>query len=121
MLSNIYFRGNMLNLMELFNKKPDRVDGMVNKKLSNENRCNIFNFILENPGKHFSEIMRALYMTKRGLGYHLERLVEEGLIDAKPHGIFKFYYPPGYEETTKKLTPMQQEIVDIIKEQPVRT
>ena len=59
--------------------------------------------------------MRELYLTKRGLGYHLERLVEEGVIDVKPHGIFKFYYPAGYEETTRKLTPMQQEIVDIIR------
>ena len=86
----------------------------MDKKLLNKNRCNIFNYIIENPGKHFSEIMRALKMTKRGLGYHLEKLVEEGLIIAKPHGIFKFYYPAG-ADIPRHLTPMQQEIVDLIK------
>ena len=86
------------------------------KRMFNENRCRIINFILENPGEHFSSIMRELDLTKRGLGYHLEILVEEGLIDAKPLGIFKFYYPAGYEETKRKLTPMQQEIVDLMRE-----
>ena len=90
-------------------------DVKKDKRLFNENRCNIVNFILENPGEHFSSIMRELYLTKRGLGYHLERLVEEGIIDVKPLGIFRFYYPDGYEDTGRKLTPMQQ-VVDVIRE-----
>ena len=89
----------------------------MDKKLLNKNRCNIFNYIIENPGKHFSDIMRALGMTKRGLGYHMERLVEEGLIMVVPHGIFKFYYPPG-ADIPQHLTPMQQEILDLIQRDP---
>lgn len=91
------------------------------RRLFNQNRCDIFNFIIKNPGKHFSNIMRDLDLTKRALGYHLERLVEEGLVDVQPHGIFKFYYPAGYEDTSKKLTPMQQQIFEIIRETPCST
>ncbi len=53
---------------------------MIDEKYYNENRCAIFNYIMENPGVHFSGIMRALNLTKRGLGYHLEKLVEEGIV-----------------------------------------
>ena len=84
------------------------------KTLFNENRNKIFNFVIEHPGTHFSSIMRSLKMTKRGLGYHLERMVEEGIIMSVPHGIFKYYYPTG-ADIPQHLTPMQQEIVDLIK------
>ena len=91
------------------------------KKLYNKNRCDVFNHIIQNPGKHFSGIMRDLNLTKRGLGYHLERLVEEGLVMAKSKGIFKFYYPAGYKDAQKRLTPMQQKVFDILKEEPCST
>ncbi len=91
------------------------------RRLFNKNRCDIFNFIIQNPGKHFSDIMRGLGLTKRALGYHLERLVEEGIVDVKPHGIFKFYYPAGFEDDSRKLTPMQEQIFNIIRETPCST
>lgn len=94
---------------------------MENKGIYNKNRCNIFNFIIENPGKHFSDIKRKLNLTKRGLGYHLEKMVKEGLITEKPQGIFKFYYPANMEQPASKLTPMQQRIFDIINEEPCTT
>ncbi len=94
---------------------------LTEKRFRNENRCNIFNYIVEHPGKHFSDIMRQLNLTKRGLGYHLERLVGEGLIVSKSRGIFKFYYLPGAEEIRQPLTPMQQEIMEIIKTEPATT
>lgn len=56
-------------------------------------------------------------MTKRGLGYHLERMVEEEIIVAVPHGIYKYYYLPG-ADIPQHLTPMQQEIVDLIRKDP---
>ncbi len=91
---------------------------IMEKKLFNVNRCRIINFVMENPGRHFSSIMRELEFTKRGLGYHLENLVEEGLIIAIPHGIFKFYYSAGYDEIKKSLTPKQQKIMDIVRKDP---
>ena len=87
------------------------------KTLFNENRNRIFNFVIEHPGTHFSAIMRSLKMTKRGLGYHLEKMVEEGIIVSVPHGIFKYYYPTG-ADIPRHLTPMQQEILDMIREEP---
>ena len=83
----------------------------------NKNRCAIFNYIMENPGEHFSGIMRALGLTKRGLGYHLEKLVEEGIVVTEPRGIFKYYYPYG-AEIQKPLSPTQRKIADLIKEEP---
>ena len=83
----------------------------------NKNRCAIFNYLTENPGSHFSAIMRALGLTKRGLGYHMKKLVDEGLVVFKAHGIFKFYYLPG-AEIRRPLTPTQQEIVDLVREEP---
>ena len=82
----------------------------------NKNRCAIFNYIIENPGGHFSKIMRELNLTKRGLGYHLEIMTMEGIITSKSKGIFKFYYPAGFEVQSKKLTPVQQEIFDTLQE-----
>ena len=86
----------------------------------NKNRCAIFNYIMENPGEHFSGIMRALGLTKRGLGYHLEKLVEEGIIVTNSRGIFTFYYPYG-AEIQKPLRPTQRKIADLIKEEPCTT
>jgi len=87
------------------------------KGLYNENRNNIFNFIIEHPGTHFSGIMRSLKMTKRGLGYHLEKMVEEEILVSVPHGIFRFYYLAG-ADIPQHLTPMQQEILDLIRGEP---
>ena len=50
------------------------------KQMSNPTRRRIFNYIKENPGRYFSAIMRAMGLSKRGLGYHLEKMLEEGII-----------------------------------------
>ena len=89
----------------------------MDKRLLNKNRCAIFNYIIENPGKHFSEIMRQLKMTKRGLGYHLQRLIEDGIIVSKPLGR---YYPVG-ADILPHFTPMQKKVVDFIKGDPCTT
>ena len=86
----------------------------------NKNRCDLFNYIIENPGEHFSGIMRALNLNKRALAYHLEKLVEEGIVVSKAHGIFTFYYPYG-AEIQKPLRPTQRKIADLIKEEPCTT
>ena len=56
-------------------------------------------------------------MTKRGLGYHLEKMVKEGILASVPHGIFRYYYPAG-ADIPPHLTPKQQEILDVIREKP---
>jgi len=83
----------------------------------NENRCKIFNYIMEHPGEHYSKIMRALNLRKCSLGYHLKKMVEEGIIVTHSHGIFTFYYPYG-AEMEKPLTPMQRKVFNIIKNEP---
>ena len=89
----------------------------MDRRSLNRNRRAIIKFIMNNPGTHFTGIMKRLKMTKRGLGYHLEMLVKEKLIVSVPHGIFRFYYPPD-AEIPRHFTPKQQAILDIIKERP---
>ena len=89
-----------------------------NTGIYNENRCRIFNFIMQNPGHHFSDIMRELGLTKRGLGYHLEKMTDEGIVITQSKGIFKFYYPMGSKVEPKKLTPIQQKLVDTLRIKP---
>lgn len=89
----------------------------MDRKSLNKNRRAIIKFINKNPGTHFSGIMKRLKMTKRGLGYHLERLVKEKIVVSVPHGIYRFYYPPG-TEIPRHFTPKQQVILDIIGKQP---
>lgn len=87
----------------------------------NENRCRIFNYIMENPGRHFSEIMRELGLTKRGLGYHLEKMTKEGIIISQSTGFFKYYYPLGSRVESKNITPAQEKVIDILREKPAST
>ena len=88
------------------------------KRLFNETRCRIFNYIVENPGKHFAAIMRGLGLSLQGLGYHLVILVKEGLIDTTSLGKSKFYYPGGYKIEARVMTPKQQEMFEILQKDP---
>ena len=90
-----------------------------NTGIYNKNRCAIFNYIMQNPGHHFSEIMRELGLTKRGLGYHLEKMTDEGIVITQSKGIFKYYYPMGSDIEPKNLTPSQQDVFDTFQETPM--
>ena len=91
------------------------------KELFNEKRCRIFNYIMENPGRHFSEIKRKLGIPKRTLGYHLDKMINEGIVVSRPKGIFKFYYPIGYNVEPENITPTQRKVVDVLREKPMTT
>tara|TARA_Y100000034_G_scaffold135816_1_gene209283 strand:- start:527 stop:844 length:318 start_codon:yes stop_codon:yes gene_type:complete len=63
--------------------------------------------------------MRKLRLTKRGLGYHIENLIAEGMIISKNNGIFKHYFIAGTKDFPVLLTPMQQQIVNLLETEPL--
>ena len=91
---------------------------MVSDELYNENRCAIFNYIIENPGNHFGALVRTLDIPKQTLLCHLRQLVKEELIVSKSHKGHKFYYPAGTTDFLQPLTPVRQRIIDIIAKKP---
>jgi len=91
---------------------------MPSDELYNENRCAIFNFIIENPGNHFGALVKILDIPKETLLYHLRQLVKEELIVSKSHKGHKFYYLTGTTDFLQPLTPVRQRIIDIIRRKP---
>jgi predicted transcriptional regulator len=55
-------------------------------------RRRIYQFVSRNPGLHFREISRKLDVPKTTIGYHLDYLVKQGLIDIDSEKGFKRYY-----------------------------
>ena len=91
------------------------------KAMYNEKRCQIFNYVIENPGRHLRGIMKELDVPNRTLRYHLEKMIEEGILVSRSRGIFKFYYPVGSEIDTKQLTPTQQKVIELLRDNPMMT
>jgi len=91
------------------------------KEMSNPTRRRIFNYITEHPGKHFGEIKRKLGLTGRKLRYHLKKMLEEGIIISQSKSVFKYYYLKGAKVEPKPLTPMQEHVVEILREGPTTT
>ena len=91
------------------------------KTMSHPTRRRIFNYILENPGRHFGEIKRKLGLSRRKLSYHLKKMLEEGIIISQSKSVFKYYYPKGAKVEPKPLTPMQENVVEILREGPTTT
>ncbi len=56
-------------------------------------RREIYTFLREVPGAHFSEIQRRLDLATGTLQYHLQYLEKRDLIDAKRDGRYTRYYP----------------------------
>ena len=79
---------------------------MISRKniLEFEARRKIYNFILENPGLHLSEISRKTETPKTTLRHHLKYLKENNLINSKLEDNYKRYYPiEKYGQTEKKI------------------
>ena len=91
------------------------------KAMYNEKRCRIFNYVMENPGRHLRGIMKELDVPNRTLRYHLEKMIKEGILVSRSRGIFKFYYPVGSEIDTKQLTPTQQKVIELLRDKPMMT
>lgn len=88
--------------------------------MDNFERGRIYGFIENNPGTHYTEIMKNLGIGNGTLSHHLHMLEKMNMIKSRREGFRHraFYltseqYPEG---ETFRLTTMQSDILNLIKE-----
>jgi len=89
----------------------------------NENRVNIINQILKNPGIHYNELLRNCDLQNGQLQWHLGVLLKYNIIKKEKYGQYTIYFPitTSYDafEYLEKLIAKSKttsEILKIIKE-----
>ena len=89
----------------------------------NENRSNIINQILRNPGIHHNELLRNCDLQKGQLQWHLGILLKYKIIKKEKYGQYTIYFPITtsynpieYIETLILKSKTTSEILKIIKE-----
>ncbi len=73
---------------------------------------------MKHPGEHFRELERNLGIGSGTLKYHLEKLMEAGMIVSEKQGKYRLYYRAGQTRCGPHLTPAQEIIVKIIRKHP---
>jgi len=89
--------------------------------LGNGIRRKIIEYVMNNPGKHYSYVLRQLDVSRGTLTHHLRRLEEENLIIVRKDGKFKYLYPPGLVDNNSNLTPGERRVYDSIRVVPGST
>ena len=91
----------------------------------NENRLNIINQILKNPGIHHNELLRYCDLQKGQLQWHLDVLLKYNVIKKEKYGQYTIYFPittsfdaHEYLENLIAKSKTTSEILTIIKENP---
>ena len=91
----------------------------------NENRLNLLNQILSNPGIHHNELLRKCDLQKGQLQYHLDILLKYKIIKKENYGQFTIYFPitisfdaEEYLENLIAKSKTTSEVLSIIKEKP---
>lgn len=91
----------------------------------NENRLNIINQILKNPGIHYNELLRKCELQKGQLQWHLDVLLKFNIIKKERYGQYTVYFPittsfdaNEYLENLIEKSKTTSEILRIIKENP---
>jgi predicted transcriptional regulator len=86
--------------------------GVVAEPLDLENRKRIFECVRVNPGLHFREIQRRTNLPIGVLDYHLNYLVQRGIVSVVRQEGFSRYYPAGQLGADKQrhLSCLRQEI-----------
>ncbi|MFW9821905.1 MAG: winged helix-turn-helix transcriptional regulator [Candidatus Thorarchaeota archaeon] len=91
----------------------------------NENRINIINQIIRNPGIHHNELLRRCDLQKGQLQWHLDVLIKYNIIKKEKYGQFTIYFPittsfdaKEYLEKLIVKSKTTSEILKIIKENP---
>jgi len=84
----------------------------VDDPLQLENRKRIFECVRGNPGLHFRELQRRIGLPVGVLDYHLNYLVQKGLLAVRRQEGFSRYYPGGQmaAEKMRILSCLRQEI-----------
>lgn len=83
-------------------------------------RALIYEFIQTHPGSSFGAIRNTLALQNGGLEYHLAVLENQGFVHSELRGRHRWYFPNGNAALWKDvpLSPLQQTIVDAIRDSP---
>lgn len=65
----------------------------IDEVLENENRSNIIDLVLEEPGVHFNELLRKTGLAPGNLVWHLDILTSYKVIGSKRVGQYLVYFP----------------------------
>ena len=91
----------------------------------NENRINIINQILSNPGIHHNELLRNCDLQKGQLQWHLDVLLKYNIIKKEKYGQYTIYFPittsfdaNEYLDNLIAKSKTTTEILSIVKENP---
>ncbi len=89
------------------------------KKITDQKtRGKLVEYILENPGAHFSLIKKQLALPNGSAGYHLRVLETAGFIKSRNDGFRKRFYPFGYKVPEFQLRGAEVRIVEIVGSNP---
>jgi len=84
--------------------------------MTNENLLSrVMDYVNDNPGTHYRDILRNVMISKDTLSRKLRRLEKQNKITIRRNGYFKFFYPVGIKNIPFSLTPMQKKIFNIVK------
>ncbi|MEA3559870.1 MAG: winged helix-turn-helix transcriptional regulator [Candidatus Thermoplasmatota archaeon] len=88
--------------------------------LNNRLRKRIYVYVQNHPGEHFRSILTHLDLTNGTLAHHLYTLEKENLIRSKRDGLYRRFYPAGYQidETKVSLSAIQRRIMGLVTDEP---
>jgi DNA-binding MarR family transcriptional regulator/5-hydroxyisourate hydrolase-like protein (transthyretin family) len=87
------------------------------KLLKNALRKRIFDYIRENPGKHYRAILNDLNLSMGVLTYHINRLEKAQYLISRQDGMFRRFYIRGPKtEMRFFLSDIQKSILNVIRE-----
>jgi DNA-binding transcriptional ArsR family regulator len=87
--------------------------------ISNERRKIIYELIGEEPGIHFSEIMKRMDLKPGVTSYHINRLEKDELIKSHQDGMYRrFYLFDEKVEMKLRLSDLQKMILETVKDEP---
>jgi DNA-binding MarR family transcriptional regulator len=81
-------------------------------------RSKLIEYLMENPGTHFSMIKKQLKLPNGSAGYHLRVLETAGFVKSSNDGFRKRFYPYGYKVPEFSLDGAEVRIVEIIGSRP---
>jgi len=104
----------LVGLIPLYSKlRPEHI-------LNNRLRKRIYVYVQNHPGEHFRSILSHLNLTNGTLAHHLYTLEKEDLIRSQRDGLYRRFYPAGYQIDPGQvsLTIIQKRIMDKVTEEP---
>lgn len=86
--------------------------------LDQSTRKEIYDYIVSNPGTHFSSIMKDLKLKNGVTSYHLAMLEREGFITSRHTGLYRRFSISGVSTKDLPQTKIRKEIIRTINDNP---